>query len=191
MTAQVGSNSLAKQSQFCFICRHSFRRSRTQRWQFFPPRCAVIEVGQFILGERRHWGTCSFFSHSCQEWVCIISRELVNGHGRDWWLAAPCFVPKVAVLWVFDWSYISEIEVLVAMKGNCVYRLPQQKPLNAFSLLAGSLPQKGYYRESGLSSHSVHEWIHNDFLSPCACFICLQMLTGLTCQHVAKEWLEA
>jgi hypothetical protein len=33
-------------------------------------------------------------------------------------------------------------------------------------------------------------WSHNDFLSSCAWFICLQMLTDLTCQHVAKEWLR-
>ena len=183
MTAQVGRNSLAKQSQFCFVCRHSFRRLRTHRWQFFPPRCAVIEVGQFILGERRHLGTCSFFLiHVRNEPVLYRKLDLVNGQGRDWWLAIPRFVPKVALHWVFDWSYIWGWGVGGHERKLCVSPLAA-KTTHAFSLLAGSLPHKGYYGELGLSCHSVHEWIHNDFFH--------NVHALFVCQHVAKERLEA
>jgi hypothetical protein len=120
LTAQLGRNSLAEQwANFALFAATAFVGCILTADNFF--HLAVLSwwwVLHLSFGERRHVGTCSFFSHSCEEWACIISK---TGTGQwSWqrnWLLAPRFVLKVALLRVFDTMY--EIEVPKTMSPDC------------------------------------------------------------------------
>lgn len=115
----VGRNSLEKQGQFYSVCHHSFVWLHTHCWQFFSTsHWAVIELGAFfILGDRKPLGICTF-SHSFEEWACIILETGID-HGReidDWHLILSwrwfSFESLVVLIW--DWGLQEWPEPLVA-----------------------------------------------------------------------------
>lgn len=81
---------------------------------FFRLTLSCHRVGCFfILGDRKPLGICSF-SHSFEEWACIILETGID-HGReidDW---HPIFALKVVLLRVFDYSaYETEVSKRMA-----------------------------------------------------------------------------